>query len=349
MEIKKVFSVVFLLVLTLQGCSYKTTYQPIEYSSMVNDKPRIVEQSNKYIGVFDKGDRIIDPTPLNITEDKVNFTHTDRKFFTVVHKEDTLVVSNREIDFRKVHNFRDLGGIPTSEGRYTKWGKIYRSGHLHKLNSKEKEKVVSLGITTIIDLRTDKEIGKKPDKTPNSLTYHNYQAYDDSEDMFSKTKKDVLKGKLTPSQADSLVVEFYSLYPTHDIKKVREIVLTILDNTESTLFHCSAGKDRTGMIGAILLSILKVEQQVIIDEYLLSNNYRVEEVSSRMKLAKFGKFLYPKINYQVIENFSWIKPMYIQAMFDGIAKEYGSMENYILNGLQIDKEKQREYIEKYTQ
>lgn len=336
--------------LALQGCSYKTTYQTIQYSTLDKDNPTVVKDRKGYIAHFDRGDQVLlgDLAVDFHSKMPVRLPDTQRKVYTVVRQGDTLQVANRLVDFKKVINFRDIGGLKTKDGKIIKWGKIYRSGHLNKLKKSEFIKFENLGLSTVIDLRTDKEIGKKPDHIPSRMKYFNYQAYDDSEDMFSKTRKDVIKGRVSPEVSNELVKEFYGLYATHDVEKVRTILNTILDNDKSTLFHCSAGKDRTGMVGAILLSILNVDREVIINEYLLSNNYRENDVAKRMKLAKFGKLFFHNINYEVIENFSWIKPEFIQAMFDEIDKQYGSMDNYIEKGLKISKEQREAYIDKFT-
>ncbi|MEC4113877.1 tyrosine-protein phosphatase [Myroides pelagicus] len=343
---------VFFMILTgtmMQNCAYKTTYQTIEFSTLDETLPVITEKNKFYEGKFLQGDQVVSPSHVTIyTDSIIKFSKDRRPIVEVVREQDTATYSNRLIQLNDVHNFRDLGGIVTQQGRSTKWGMIYRSGHLHKLKKREEDKLLNLGIRQVIDLRTDREIKKKADHLPKGIEYVNYQAYEDSEDMFTKTRKDVIKGNITPEEADALVVEFYKLYPLDDLSKVREIVFEILDNDEAILFHCSAGKDRTGMIGAILLSILDVNRAVIIQEYMLSNNYRKEEVSSRMKLAKFGKMFFPRLNYQVVENFSWVKPIYIEAMFDAIEGEYGSMESYIQDGLGIDDNMRQKFLNRFT-
>lgn len=241
-----------------------------------------------------------------------------------------------------------MGGIITQDQRVIKTGHFYRSGHLGKLKKNQFKAIEQYGISQVIDLRTDREIKKHPDHLSKNVHYFNYQAFDDSEDMFSKAKKQVLKGQVTVEGSNAAVEEFYGIYVLDNPQKIREIVLQMLDHDQATLFHCSAGKDRTGMISAILLSILNVDRATIMEDYLLSNNKRVSDVSGRMKLAKFGKFIYPKINYEVIENFSWIKPNYLEAMFAAIEGKYGSMDHYIKEGLKITDEQQQAYIEKHT-
>ncbi|MCC9044462.1 tyrosine-protein phosphatase [Myroides sp. M-43] len=342
---------IILYVLTsfsLVGCSYKA-YQPIVFSDLDANRS-IVENKKGYIANLSTDEQLwLDNNSHVTTEVGQFYIHTkDRNTYKVIQHNDTTYLSNRHIVFKDVHNFRDMGGIMNKEGKQIVWGHFFRSGHLSKLKANEFDKVNGLGIKTVIDLRTDKELAKKPDRIPAGISYNNVQVYDDSEDMFSKTKKEVLKGKITPIQADSLVMEFYKLYMLENPQFVKGIVDQLFDSDDAVLFHCSAGKDRTGMIGALVLSILEVDREIILSEYMLSNNYRAKEVEKLLKLAKIGKVIYPKIDYQVIENFSWIKPIYIEAMFRGIEGKYGSMDNYITNGLGISKEKRQQYIDKYT-
>lgn len=334
----------FLLV----GCSYKT-YQPIVFSDLDKEKS-VIEQKNGYRVQLATDEKLwLDQNKYVKTAAGEYFIHTkDRRVYGVVSAKDTTYLANRHLAFNKVHNFRDMGGIINKNGKQIVWGHFFRSGQLSKLKSSEYAKLEALNVKTIIDLRTDKELAKKPDRVPAGVDYKNVQVYDDSEDMFSKTKTEVLKGKVTPVQADSLVMEFYKLYMLENPQLVKGIVDQLFDTNDAVLFHCSAGKDRTGMIGALVLSILEVDRETIISEYMLSNNYRAKEVEKLLKLAKIGKLVYPKIDYQVIENFSWIKPIYIEAMFKGIEGKYGTIDNYITTGLGISKEQRQAYMEKYT-
>lgn len=338
-----------ILVSTLfVGCSYQT-YQPISFSDLDKNK-NVTEGEKGYMVQLAPDEKLVldQKTQVETEVGKFFVPTSERPVFPIVSNGDTVYRSNRHIEFKKVHNFRDMGGIRNKDGKQIIWGHFFRSGHLSKLKKKEYAKLDNLNVKTVIDLRTDKEIMKKPDRVPGGIEYKNVQVYDDSEDMFSKTKKEVLKGRVTPVQSDSLVMEFYKLYMTENPQLVRGIMDDVFESKEAVLFHCSAGKDRTGMIGAMILSILETDRETIVSEYMLSNNYRVSEVEGRMKLAKVGKVIFPKINYQVIENFSWIKPIYIEAMFQGIEEKYGSVDNYIEQGLKISKEKRAEYIQKFT-
>lgn len=332
--------------ITLTGCSYKA-YQPVAFSDLDKGK-NIIEDKKGYTVQLPVDEKLVLKDQTIVKAEQLFIPTTSREVYTVLNTQDTTYLSNRHIVFKDVHNFRDMGGVKNIDGKQIVWGHFFRSGHLSNLKKRENDKFNALNIKTVIDLRTDKELSKKPDRLPAGIGYTNVQVYDDSEDMFSKTKKDVLKGKITPVQSDSLVMEFYKLYMLENPQLVKGIVDQLFEANDAVLFHCSAGKDRTGMIGALVLSILKVDRETIISEYMLSNNYRIEDINSRMKLAKVGKVLFPKVNYQVIENFSWIKAIYIEAMFKGIESKYGSMDNYITTGLGITPEKRQMYIDKFT-
>lgn len=310
-------------ILFLGSCSYKSAYQPIVFSKL-DTTENYQALAQRYASGEDS-------------------KYTPKEKQRQVYQE-----ANAGVAIKNVANVRELGGIITQDQRVIKTGHFYRSGHLGKLKKKDFKTLKAYDITQVIDLRTDREIKKHPDRLPATVQYYNIQAFEDSEDMFSKAKKEVLKGRVTVEESNKAVEEFYGIYVLDNPEKIRDIVVRMLDYDQATLFHCSAGKDRTGMIGAIMLSILKVDRQTIMEEYLLSNNGRVEDVSSRMKLAKFGKFLFPKIDYEVIENFSWIKPNYLDAMFAAIETKYGSMDHYIKEGLKISDEQRQAYIVKYT-
>ena len=310
-------------LLFLGSCSYKHAYQPIVFSKL--------DTKENYEALAER------------------YASGETTSFTPAAQQKTLYQeANAAVAINHVANVRELGGIITQDQRVVQAGRFYRSGHLGKLKKKDFRVLQDYGISQVIDLRTDREIKKHPDRLPTTISYYNLQAFEDSEDMFSKAKKEVLKGRVTVEESNKAVEEFYGIYVLDNPEKIREIVVRILDNEEATLFHCSAGKDRTGMIGAIVLSILNVDRQTIMEEYLLSNNGRVDDVASRMKLAKFGKFMFPKIDYEVIENFSWIKPNYLTAMFTAIEAKYGTMDAYITQGLSITKEQRQQYINKNT-
>lgn len=254
----------------------------------------------------------------------------------------------KDIAIKKVHNFRVVGHIKNVDGRTLKDGQLYRSAHLHKLKRKSFDELENLGIKEIIDLRNSKEIAQKPDHLPNGIIYKNYSAFEDEGDQLDQAKKLVLKGKVNGSDADKRMLDFYKDYVTENPETIKKIITEILDSDHPVLYHCTAGKDRTGIITALILTILKFDKETIYNDYLLSNQYRNRLVQKRLGLANNLHFLYPKMDIKVLEKLSWVEKDYLDAAFNEINTKYGSTDAYIQQVLGISENKRQEYIQKFT-
>ncbi|MGG5208393.1 tyrosine-protein phosphatase [Chryseobacterium sp. MIQD13] len=257
-------------------------------------------------------------------------------------------LTEKDPEIKKVHNFRTVGNIKNVDGRTLKSGKFYRSGHLHKLKKKSFREIENLGIREVIDLRNSKEIADKPDQLPIGIIYKKYSAFEDEGDQLTQAKKLVLKGKVNGSDADKRMIDFYQEYVTENPEVIKKIITEILESDQPVLYHCTAGKDRTGITTALILSILKFDKETIYNDYLLSNNYRKKLVLKRLNLADNLHFLYPKMDVKVLEKLSWVETAYLDAAFDEINKKYGSIDTYIQQVLGISDNKREEYIRKFT-
>lgn len=354
--LKRVFVLLVVGVLSV-SCAYKTT-QSQQFSKLL-EVPLIVENKNNYELILkqpqDRNQLIYSTNPIIAQkaqkEDFVmRFSKKQSRLFVglQVADSDAIKLSNRRIYLKKTPNFRDMGGIKTQQGKTIVWGKIFRSGHLNGLSKGEIKKVQDLGIGSIVDLRTSEETNKKPDRYPDSTRYFNYNAFEQEQDQLIKTRKAVFKGTISADESIELLKAFYGYYPTENTEIISEIIKTLLDQDHAVLFHCSAGKDRTGMIGALILSILKVDRETIDQEYLLSNNYRQKSIEKQLRWIPIGRLLYPSLNQEVVENFSWINTDYLQAAFDQIDVKYGSMDLYIKQALHISDSERQAYIDKFT-
>ncbi|MEG0928170.1 tyrosine-protein phosphatase [Chryseobacterium sp.] len=256
--------------------------------------------------------------------------------------------TEKEIKIKKVHNFRAVSDIKNKDGRSLKEGVFYRSAHLHKLKKRSFDQIEKLGIKEIIDLRNSKEIFQKPDHLPNAIAYKKYSAFEDEGDQLSQARKLVLKGKVNASDADKRMIDFYREYVTENPEMIKIIITEVMDSKEPILYHCTAGKDRTGIVTALVLTILKFDKETIYNEYLLSNNFRKNLVEKRLRLANRLHFLYPKMDLKVLEKLSWVEKRYLDAAFGEIDKKYGSTDAYIQQVLGISDTKREEYIQKFT-
>jgi len=266
------------------------------------------------------------------------YDFSDRYFFGIVNdKGERLVASERLIPMEGVLNFRDLGGIPTKDGRVVKWGKFYRSGKLSELSKRDLQYFSTLGIKTVADFRDDHEIKEDPNRYPENYVVERIRMPigDTSGNMQRELRKTVKKAN--PDNFDSekfvvdVMVEFIDSF-AFQYKPFMEYVSN--PAKVPLLFHCTAGKDRTGMGAAFLLAMLGVEREVIFGDYLMSNYYRNNKINKSLRKATLVG-----VNQKIAQPLVEVKSSYIAAAFEAIDRNYGSVENFLEEEYGLDETK----------
>jgi protein-tyrosine phosphatase len=247
----------------------------------------------------------------------------------------TRVVSIRRLPLEGAKNFRDLGGYRTLDGHYVRWGLVYRSNHLVNLTAKDFEYVNSLGIRLICDVRSDSERGRAPDHwvgiTPEFLAVpigSNLITSPTAEDL--KRRIAAINGQTNDS------VRAYE-YATKYAGQYAKILQRLASGDLPAVEHCTAGKDRTGVFSAILLTALGVPREVVIQDYLLSNQYllapdTIQNTAADLQRA-FGLPELPDI--ATVRTIMTSKPETLEGALDQIEKKYGSFENYLRDALHL--------------
>lgn len=169
----------------------------------------------------------------------------------------------RRLPFEGAFNFRDLGGYPTADGRSVKWRTLYRADAVHRLPDEELDVLAERGVRTIIDLRTADEVEKgRLHDEPRGLRHVHLDV------LGSTWKPDDL-----PADADAgqVLGELYIAMLTRGTDAFAG-ALSILAEADDlpAVFHCAAGKDRTGVLAAMVLSLLGVDDRVIVADYAIS-------------------------------------------------------------------------------
>lgn len=172
-------------------------------------------------------------------------------------------------------NFRDVGGYQNDLGQSVKWNKIYRSDSLSSLSYKDKIKLAKLKVTVDCDLRSSYEKHSAPDDLWASVKYVNVPVYsDDPRENKSENKLFRFFHHL-PDLHDNFIGQIYqqTLLNTHSQEEFAKVFaeLLILPSNQALVYHCSAGKDRTGMMSALILMALGVDNDTIARDYLLTN------------------------------------------------------------------------------
>jgi protein-tyrosine phosphatase len=255
----------------------------------------------------------------------------------------------RHIELQGQANFRDLGGYETGDGRTVKWGEVYRSGRLPNLTNGDVEHLENLGIRTVVNLLTEDDIdvyGR--DRVPSGVQEISMPVDSSTAtELANMINKSLKTGDFSMVPID-LNPEIHRLL-IHDGKKEYAALLrNIADPANRPLvFHCSHGVHRTGTGAAILLSTLGVPWELVREDYLLSNKYRQDEVQKRLKqlrhVAAEKRDITPEeVDMTNMEAFLIQSGIYIEASRDEMIDEYGSVEDFIQDGLGIiDEEVER--------
>ena len=158
-------------------------------------------------------------------------------------------------------NFRDLGGYPTVDGRRTRWGKVFRSDTLHELSDDDLEVIRSLGLRTVVDLRTKGEAERDGRGVLQTEPIHYVN--------LSVLPEEGGESVAAPPAEDSGVGARYLWYLEAGAEALSTAFQLVADDgTHPLVFHCTAGKDRTGVLSALVLGCLGVDRQTIIDDYM---------------------------------------------------------------------------------
>ncbi|MGR8948042.1 MAG: tyrosine-protein phosphatase, partial [Gammaproteobacteria bacterium] len=178
--------------------------------------------------------------------------------------------TRRWLELEGAQNCRDLGGIPVSEGR-TKYNRIYRGDALHELSNSDQARLEALQLSAIIDFRSDFERRAAPNKLSDVLLSKvRAESFipQKTHALFDKVNNGELSG---PEARQSMCEQYRILTLEHTDIYGRVIDNIIALNDASVLFHCTSGKDRTGIMAAILLAAVGASEDEIVADYLLTN------------------------------------------------------------------------------
>lgn len=248
----------------------------------------------------------------------------------------------RHIDLEGQHNFRDIGGYRTADGRTVKWGEVYRSGQLPDLTDADVARLDSLGLRTVVTFLVPKEIEKYgADRLPQGVREVRLPITGDLAEALSLQAGQAIRtGDFSALPAD-INPEFHRLLLEDGREEYAALLREVADPANRPLgYHCSHGVHRTGTATAILLSALGVPWQTVREDYLLSNVYRADEIEEeleriRRKVASDREIPPNQVDMTNVEAFYYLEGHYIDGTLETAVEEYGSMEAYVRDGLGI--------------
>jgi protein-tyrosine phosphatase len=173
----------------------------------------------------------------------------------------------RHLTFDGAKNMRDLGGYSTADGRTTRWRRIVRSAKMTDLTETGQRQLLDYGVGAVIDLRMRREIEKSPNvfAESNDVVFHHCDLWGDRLNDFEPSPS-------SQGQAEMLA-DLYRMGLDRCGAVIAGIVCTLADEGDHvSVFHCGAGKDRTGLIAALLLGIVGVPHETIVADFALTDD-----------------------------------------------------------------------------
>ncbi len=242
-----------------------------------------------------------------------------------------MMTKNRKIiELDGGFNYRDLGGIENREGKQLRFGRLIRADEMGKLTNADLEKLTQLQLKTVVDFRDRKEINNNPDRMPGTVeTYHPFH--------INPGNLEEVKGAyiddLTESASTRIMGRLYQLLITDaSCREQYRRFFSLLQNEENLplLYHCTAGKDRTGVATMLILEALEVDRASIMEDYLLSNQYLE---------PKYGQFREKNAFFNAI--FS-VSPLYLEIAFKMMDEHFGSSICFLEDILHVDIKKMKQ-------
>ena len=240
------------------------------------------------------------------------------------------------LELAGARNLRDLGGYSTIDGRKIKKGMLYRSDHPKRVRKRHVEAVVALGVKTVYDLRSEKELERDPPRLPEVTTLEVVHLPVDCEliDPYAVARR-ILGGEVEEGDFQELMLECYRNYALNYTSEWSSLLQDMAKSGGLPgLIHCTYGRDRTGVSVAIVLRSLGVPEETVLEDYLLSNTFWESEASRLSCFASCASFFRtPRSEVQALME---VRPEYLEAAFAAIEEKYGSFEGYLQEGLGID-------------
>lgn len=263
-----------------------------------------------------------------------------------------------DMGIRHTVNFRGLGGYEACGGRVIKKGVFYRGGEMEGVgrDSEDWETLKSLGIRTILDLRSEGEARAFPDPVPEGTDYIRLCAmhFPDGSDLdFSPQGMQKTRRKMEDVMADIDVSDelkkglalFYTLMPFGN-PAYQEMFRILEEGRVPILFHCTAGKDRTGIAAMLIMLSLGCSREDAVYDYMLTNECRREIIEEAVRSRKSRD---PGVSEEIIREMYGVSRANAEASLDAILNKYGTFETYFEKEFGLGQERIKALREAYLE
>jgi protein-tyrosine phosphatase len=236
--------------------------------------------------------------------------------------------ATRQIALGGASNFRDLGGYATRGGRHVVWGRLFRSNALSDLTADDYRIVGKLGVRLVCDLRTEPERTRQPTRWPGQSPPEFVTASDPA--LATRLKAALAGGTSSAATARAAMLHLYERLPEIYAAEYRRLFARLVAGATPLIVHCTAGKDRTGLAAALLLTALGVSRSVVDEDYALSATLRAaarrpdDAVVLKSRILSDGS-----VAPAAMAAIEASDPAYLAAALTRIVEHWGSIDAYM--------------------
>ena len=243
----------------------------------------------------------------------------------------------RRLALENTQNSRDLGGYAAADGRMVRWGMLFRSDSLAELDDRDLARLRDLQLAVITDFRSESERVEAPDRLPQQappIDYRRVGISNPAVDVAELSRK-FHGGELSRDELIALTDRRSYIYNDALRQRWGQWLRNLAEpGALPQLFHCTAGKDRTGFAAAIILLTLCVSREDVMEDFLLSNEYLSPAIEDNIEKlhAHYGA----RVDREVLRQVLGVSPHSLEGAFEAMEREYGSIDGYIEQGLGVD-------------
>jgi protein-tyrosine phosphatase len=249
----------------------------------------------------------------------------------------TIAAMTRLLALEGGRNFRDLGGYPAADGRVVGWRRLYRSGVMSYFSDADCAHLETLDVQVICDLRAPDERRREALRWTDTRTRHLHWDYDNSAISLRGL---LMGGEPSAAGVRKAMIQVYQRLPEFFVEPYRALFEQLAAGRVPLVFNCSAGKDRTGVAAALVLTSLGVAWEHVLADYELTNalvdmeqelaRHRRGSVAAGDEIERYVR-LPPEVRTPLFQ----AAPEYLQAAFDVIAQQFGSVGAYLESRLGV--------------
>lgn len=247
-----------------------------------------------------------------------------------------MTVAERLLPLEGGKNFRDLGGYETADGRRVRWGRLYRSGVMTGLTDNDYRYLSGLGIGVVCDFRASSERQAEPTQWRAGPAETLMWDYEIDTAVFAAA----FAGGMSEANSTEAFAGFYRAMPAEFAARFAALFEALEAGPDAATFHCSAGKDRTGVAAALILEALGVPRDTVLADYALSDtfvDYMADIQANRASVNPEDPMAFwVNLPDEVLAPFMRSDPAYLSAALDQIESDYGSVEAYLTGVLGAD-------------